>query len=374
MENKSVREYLFNKLFFPKSVILNEPGIIISRTFKRFSKQYIQQRRLTMHFDEIMSRLQLATSGKLGKKQSSDLWYKIGKESAMRNFLFHGDKKIPLFLVNSTLSKIFTAFQSAGMPKIEKINFNPKLKSLIIKGKTPFIQNQPIEVSIYAGVVSGVISWLLNENLESEFRFINDKKEFVIISNMEINEIHIVNKEKLKPSSNFARINFKKQENRGYYSFNDLIRFRKIKVDKNGRMYFKNKLIVCSEIGLLGIIYYQYKQVSHDNLFQETLTTISQDFFKEIFEDISFKKNKIKLFLSLLSAFGWGIPHLKTRDNHEVELTLVGPPITRYGFLYEASVINGFFNYVFGVSFQLQSIKNRFDPRKIVITYLARNP
>ena len=70
----------------------------------------------------------------------------------------------------------------------------------------------------------------------------------------------------------------------------------------------------------------------------------------------------------MLCAFGWGIPYLRKVDNNLV-FEIVHPPISKYGFLYQALVINGYLNYIFNVKFKIKNIKQTANPLKISIYY-----
>ena len=90
---KNIQKYLFNKLFFPKVVIIDKPGIIINKTIGKFGKEGTKTRVIYI-FEDIYSELQLETIKDLGKDKTDLLWYKIGKDVIIRYFFLAKMKKI----------------------------------------------------------------------------------------------------------------------------------------------------------------------------------------------------------------------------------------------------------------------------------------
>ncbi len=118
---QDIKRYLFDKLFFPKVAIIDRPGIIINKTISRFGKEGVKTR-VIYNFEDIAVNLYLETVKKLGKKKTDNLWYKIGKESGIRYFLFAKNKKIPPVLL---LPIIEHTFNSAGFAFCRKYKIQP---------------------------------------------------------------------------------------------------------------------------------------------------------------------------------------------------------------------------------------------------------
>jgi hypothetical protein len=133
-----IKRYVFDKLIFPKTFIVDKPGIIMNKTASKFNKEEILTR-VIYTFEDLYSNLYLETVKKLGKEKTNLLWYKIGKDISTRYMLFMSANKIPKSLLPNVIEHIFDTFNSAGFSFAEKIKFEPDKKEFSSLGKNCII-------------------------------------------------------------------------------------------------------------------------------------------------------------------------------------------------------------------------------------------
>jgi len=369
MENKSVREYLFNKLFFPKVVTIEKPGIIINKTSRLFGG--VSQKRCIYYFEDIFINLQNETIKKLGKEEASELYYKIGKDLGTRYMLLADVKKPPKFLLSFVINSMFKVVASNGTSVARNITFNAKNNFLILEGANNIICRKTEDNSFFAGIFSGMFSFLIGENIEAEGHC-NCPKHCKIVLSPKIKQKYIPNMNELRPLKNYNKLNFpenvpvmKKMD-----SFKDLIRFGKVWIDnKDNKHYFEGKVILPNTTDFAGLLVKHYKDIDQKNLLEKFIVNESQLIAKNIFKKLN-KNQKIELTKNLFCAFGWGIPHYAHLKNI-ITLNLLYPPISEYGFLYEALVLNGFINTILNKKYFIKKIETKTSPVCIIISYIC---
>jgi DNA topoisomerase IB len=94
---ENIKSYILNKLFFPKVVVIDKPGMFYSETSKKYGKSTSRKRQI-WHFEDISVNLYLETAKRLGEEKAGELWYKIGKETSVGYLLFTKIKKMPNLL------------------------------------------------------------------------------------------------------------------------------------------------------------------------------------------------------------------------------------------------------------------------------------
>ncbi len=356
---KDIRRYWFDKLLAPRVVVIDRPGILINKIISKFGKEGVKTR-IIYHFEDIPVNLYLETVKKLGKEKTDDLWYKIGKDMAIRYLLFNKDKKIPKIVLPLVIKHIFNTFNSAGMSFAEKIHYNPKRKLLLTKGKNCVMCRKTKSGYFPAGIASGILSSLFKENIEAEPLCGNCPKNCKIIANLKITKKYIPNIEELKPLDNYDKLNFplNYKTHPESNSFTDLLKFKKIWIDKENNVFcFQDKTIVPTEIGLSTIILKNYSKINELNLFKKIIIKTSKEIAEDILKDEKTIGDKIKILNTILSAFGWGIPYHK-KINNKIIFNFLYPPITKYGPLFRGLILNGYLNKIYNKKFNIKNITN----------------
>ena len=368
MALNNIRDYLFNKLFFPKVVVIDKPGIIYSETSKKYGKTKSKKRQVWF-FEDVIAHLQLETAKKFGNKRASEIWYEIGKNIGARLLLFGGPKKVSSFFLPSIINYVFNSLRSGGLSLAETIEFNPANKSLILTGKDNIISRKSNNPHFFAGIVSGILSILLRENIEAEAKYENFLKEYKIIADPLIKTKYVVNQKELIRIKNYENLNFPKMESpqSKFYSFNDLVRFKKILVNK-GKFSFLNKIIIPSESGLLSLIIKYFDEMGEIEMIKNGLINSTEKLSADLLKDRIFKNNKVDSIKKIFCALGWGIPYHKI-DGENIIFTFLYPPISRYGFLYLSLILNGHLNYIFNKKLKIKKIIIEKKMPKVSITY-----
>lgn len=370
MTIKDVAKYITAKLFFPKTAIIDRPGIIISKTLTKIANYEIKER-MSYFFEDILVNLQLETIKEIGREKTAELYYKIGRDMGMRHVLFTKSKKPPSFLVPSIIDYVFKSFIAGGY-FIGDIVYNATEKSLIIIGKDSSICRKSGEGNFFEGVTSSILSFLLGENIEAEKSKCCKYDDYceIIASPSIKNKNYIPDISELKPLENYASLNFPNQINvaTNLRSFNDLMRFKKVKIDNLGKYHFDNKTIMPTEVGLFGLIAKYYLKIGQKYTLEKGIIKGAEKVAKDILKPEATIHDKLEKLKVILCAFGWGIPYYKLLDNG-LNFNFVHPPITKYGFLYQALELNGFLNYIFDKNLSIKNIKSQSNPTNINIEY-----
>lgn len=365
-----VKRYLFDKLIFPKTLVINKPGIIYTKQGRKFGSSNTR-RRLVFHFEDIIANLQLETKKEFGKKKTEELWYKIGKDVGMRYMLISKAKIPPSFLIPSIVEYIFNGLKSGGLSLAENVDYNHKNKSLILNGRDNFICRKS-GICSAAGSVSMIFSFLTGENIEAEVKCENCPEKCIVLINKNIKTKYIPNSNELKPLVDYKKLNFPDKISlfSKLPSFENLMTFNKIKVD-SGKFNFLGKTILPTEAGFLGLIVEHYVKINKKYLLEKGLVEGAQNIARDIFKDNLTINDKINTLKTILGAFGWGIPNYQKKDG-KIIFDFLYPPRTRYSYLYQALVINGYLNYIFDKKFEIKKI-NSSEKFRIRIEYASKS-
>lgn len=350
-----IRSYVLNKLFFPKVAVIDRPGIIINKTSRKYGRSSSQIRNV-FHFEDIFVNLQLETIKRLGRERTAELYYKIGKEIGTTYLLLANAKRPPLFLLPIVIEYIFKNLEWIGF-SVDYLTFNNKEKSLVLKGNNLTITNRSGEHSIFVGIISGIFSFLVGKNIEGEIKFDDKLKDYIFVFNKNIKKKFIPDFDSLKPNGNYYKLNFpEKMPPSKTSSFSDLIKFKKIKVNENGRFYFEDKVILPCPNEFLDIITDYYLKIGEEEILERGIINSTEKIAEEILKDKRIEE-KIKTIENMMSAFGWGIPYYK-KTGDEIIFDFVNPPITKDAPLFRALVLNGFLNKVYNKKLVIGKITN----------------
>ena len=367
MEN--ARNYILNKLFFPKVAVIDKPGVIISKTSRKYGKKD-SMKRIVFYFEDIISSLQLETIKELGKEKTSELWYKIGKAAGTRYLLLSKAKQPPSFLLPSIIEYIFSNLEANGMSVCNKIIFNSKNDSLILIGKNNIIWRKTKDGSLFSGLVSGILSFLLKRNIEAEYDYSVYDKKCKIIADKKIKKKYIPNFRDLSPLKEYNKLNcpLKNIKTSNLPSFSDFIKFKRIKVIKKGRFYLDDQTIIPSEIGLLELIIKYYEDYKIKRLLEKEIIKSAEKIYEKISDNESNIKQNLESIRKIFCALGLGIPHYKINKNGII-FYILNAPICKYGFKYHSLVLNGFLNKIFKTKFKIKKVELKINPVLIKIEF-----
>lgn len=186
MQHSSIKDYLFNKLFFPKVVKIDKPGIIYTISDRKFGNPGARKR-IIWHFEDIVVNLILETVKELGKKKTQELWYKIGKDVGTRYLLLAKIKPLPLFILNHVIVYIFQSLKAGGFSLAEDIKYNSKKRSLVLRGNNNIICRKT-KICTAEGIISALFSFLNKENIEAEAKCENCPNGCLVVANKNIKE------------------------------------------------------------------------------------------------------------------------------------------------------------------------------------------
>lgn len=364
---KNLRDFIFGKMFFPKVAVIDKPGIIISKSSSKYGGRESKRRNVWI-FEDTLANLQLETIKEIGKEKTDELWYKIGKDASTRYLLLAKVKKVPDFLFPLIIEYIFNNLRTAGLSAAEKIEY--KKDAVTLRGKDNVICRKSNVGSLMSGVVSGIVSCLKGYNIEADSICNNCPNKCSIILSEKIRKKYIPRIARLIPAKDYYILNFLlyNKFKTTMFSFSDLYKFKKIWVDKSGKFFYLNLNILPIEIGWCGLASYHYEKINRIDVFKKGIVEESEKIARTLLNEIPTIAKKIETILNILCAFGWGIPYYKKEDN-VIIFDFVCPPITEYGFLYYALVLNGILNYCFNKKFSIKNIKTSLNPPNIKICY-----
>lgn len=367
---KDMQRYLFNKLFFPKVAIIDKPGIIINQASSFYGLKKSRKRIIFLFEDDFVN-LQKETIKQIGQKESSLLYYKIGKDFVTRHLYTSNYKKPPSFIVTSLMEKMFESFSSAGMSIADNILFDKNKKSLIVYGENNIISRKTKDASLFAGIVSGILSYLMGENIESKILRSDNPKVEKIIANPQIKKIYVPKVNEMEPLKNYDKLNFPRKINTSHNfnlpSFGDLIKFKKVWY-KQGKHYFGEDVIIPMEISIPEVYIIHYKKLNRLDILKKALIESGNKKASSIFRNKTHYDNLNDL-KKILCAFGFGYPIIKVSGN-KISITLICGPITKDGFLFQAFIINGYLNYIFKQNYKIKELKTEiFEHSKIKVLY-----
>lgn len=350
MVTNKFRDYILDKFFFPKTVVIDKPGIIISKNINHFTRKE-SKIRIFYTFEEFYVSLYKDTLKKIGKERTDKLWYIVGKDVGTRYFLFKDNSKIPLGLVKIVLEKIQTIFNGLGMGGFENLEKDFEKGEFIFSGKNNIICRKIGYSPLMAGIASGVMSFILGKNIESKYACVSCPHGCKIILNFKFDEIYIPNFSFLKPSKEYSRnFNFSKPIlGKNFSSFSDFLKFGFIKIDEKRKFYFREKTIIPSEIGLPELFSVNYEKIGESKLFMDSSIVFFENLFKSLFDSLR-NQEKVKNFLNISSAFGYGRIFFNKKEN-EILVNLLDFPFTKFNNNFLACHINGFLNYFYNKKF-----------------------
>ncbi len=365
MAVKDIRNYILSRLFFPKVAIIDKPGIIISKTSSKYGKKEIKRRNIFL-FEDIIADLQKKTIKKLGYEKASNLWYKIGKDTATLYMMDSKGRKIPKILESSIIEYIFSSFRAAGMSLAKEIRYNQKNERLNLFGKDNIICRKSRLPSFSAGTVSGIISVLLNKNIESKISCQRCPDFCQLMTDNQIKKIYVPYLSELKKIREFSNMDaiMKYQNlNNRFFSFKQLIKFKKAHIDEYGKYYIYDFTIIPCPSLMVTTIYQNYIKIDERILLDKSISDSAENIGRGIIPYSEDKK--IKVLQLILVVLGWGIPHYSIKEK-KIIFDFVHPPYSRYSHLYLSNLLKGFINSIYQKEVKIKEIKKNKNNRIIL--------
>ena len=110
-----------------------------------------------------------------------------------------------------------------------------------------------------------------------------------------------------------------------------------------------------------------YIKKGHELFFRKTVVEAAE----KIALSFSFSlEDPTRHILNLLCSFGWEIPSLY-KESGKAHIRILHPPLSEYGFLYQALVINGFLNKAFHTTFSLEHIEYKLQDHFVALHYIS---
>lgn len=351
MPGKTFKSYFFNRFLLPKVIIHNEPGRIISKTTQRYGRKS-SRIRVMYAFEDNCVDLQLASSKKLGLKKSEEMWYKIGKSFVTRHLNFSGKKKIPKLFQEEIVRFILGAFHSSGLSLAQNIRFDKRKMEMELHGNNNSVCRKNGMGDIFAGIISGLSSFVFDKNIEADMLECCQSKKFChVISKPIIKKKFIPKLELIKVEPDYNKLNFKPTNQRAP-TFSDFVKFKKIEF-KDEKYQFLDETLLYMEISFFDIIYYYFKEYGIEDLYEPTIKESAKNKV-----DIFSKKNTctIKFVCDMLSAFGWGIVTIK-KNNNKLKVHITNPPYTRFNYHFLPAFVAGAIESIEKRKLKIDSLK-----------------
>ncbi|MFA6088251.1 MAG: hypothetical protein WC755_00175 [Candidatus Woesearchaeota archaeon] len=364
---EDISSFVFTRLFFPKKIIIDTPGIIINKLMQKYGTSQSQHRAL-FFFEDIMSNLQKKSIQKLGEREASELWYEVGKDVAYRYFFLSNTKKLPSFLQKTTIEYALGGFSAAGQTFAKNVVFDSSKKSLIAKGDNNIVCRKTKLGDFSSGLVSGVVSFFTGENIEA--KNMCRCPNCLIVANAEIPTRYLPNLDKIKVdlqnyNLNFPYVLINKKEG---HSFKDLIKFRKIIVDKNSKLSYGNHALIIGEVGLFYIIADKFIEKTSVREFEFVVISSSEKIAKGILKKHHSEQEKINETFKVLSALGFGTFSYK-KEKKLFKVTSTWTPYCNNKFYFQYLILCGFMNTIYNTKFCVQSMRFEKKESKLHLSF-----
>jgi hypothetical protein len=356
VEFGNIKNHLLKKFIFPKRFIFDEPGIIFNKSISRLTGRSTFTR-VVFFFEEFFVDLYKYTVKEIGEEETSKLWYGIGRDVGLRYLSFSGVKKVPRWMISQIIQVTFDAISGSGLGFFKKLKNDEDF--FIVEGKHALIIRHINDGSFFAGVLSGIFSYIYGSDCD-----VSCVECSPIITRFEVrcrgstsefpNHIY---RHKNYFIHNSSKQIFAEDEIK-HPSLSDFLKFNKITLHPESNNWrFGKHSIFPSEIGLFGLIIEHYKNNNLLWILEESYSFSSEKIFTDLLSDQKESKRRIRYFLNLISAFGWGIPDLKINDD-VIQLRFSLAPFSRYGSEDRAFFFRGALDAIFNRKHKLVKYTN----------------
>ena len=361
------KSFLFRNILAPKAILFDQPGVIINKVPQKYGRK-TSYTRPVYHFEDVFAQIQLVSKKQIGLKETKDIWYKIGKDATTSYFMWANARKPPAFLIGETIKYICTRFRLSGMNVCTNIEYGSHEKKLRIYGENNVFWRKTGIGDTYAGIISGIMSFLHGTNMEA----IASKKEQVyeITCNPDISKRHISDIDSIKEiilsnkelvEKHIETFPFK---NYDLPSFSKMILFKKISLDENIFSLEKAPLIG-TQIDTAGLIIFHYKKDYPDFPIEQIIAEQTRK-VTSAFLSLRNKEEREKCVIQIISALGWGIPVL-SKENKKITLHLImGSTDTTRTLSFFLSEIQGMLEAAYEKPLRYSIIKKSTHPYPVI--------
>ncbi len=363
-----IKKHFFRKFVFPRILIIDRPGLIVSKNFNNLNSR-AHKMRVVYNFEDFYVNLYFDTLKKLGKEKTEKMWYKMGKDLGIRYFLFNGLTSFPFSKVTLALKYFQAMFIMIGMGFCKNLNYNISTKKYIFWGNNNIITRKTKNTSYIEGILAGVLSFITKENLESKGFYDEFSGEGKIIVDKKFPQRYSPDFLSLKIDSRY-KFNFY-QPNKitsNLHSFSDLLKFKIIQIDEGKKFYFGKYSLLPTEISLIEIIAKTYFDMGEGELFRRSTIKFIKNLCFDIFKNFGDANKKMKFFRNIISAFGFGEIYFRKEGNN-IRVDFLNFIFTEFGLYYLKSFINGFVNYFYEGEYSFDFDKNYFSGHKEYFIY-----
>ena len=349
-----IRKYVLERLHFPKLVVFDKPGMILHKKKPFFGGKEVVTRTIFV-FEEVYSDLFINTLKEIGVHKASELWYRIGKEVALRYLGFYNGFRRNESNIKKMLNYFSKHFSGAGMSAFDNYNCDFDKGKFYFSGSNSVICRNFFNASYLAGALSGMITFLFQKNVEAEYFCKDCPNGCSLVADFSFPDKCIVSDDTLKRNSFVALVKMNHPIKSTLSSFYDFLRFGIVKIDNSNKFSFKDKTIIPVEIGLPMIFHYNYMDYRLSEIYEKSIIKSSERLSKELFSNQKDVQDKISAVRNISSAFGWGEPFI-LRQGNSVKVSFLNPFFLREKPGISQYFFNGFLNYLYGQDFYLKSI------------------
>jgi len=361
-----LKEFIYKNVIIPFVIDLNTSGIIVNRVTNKLGIN-LKPLRFIYCFRCHFNNLYLTTYKYLGEKETYSLFYKIGKESVLLAAKVAGIRPPNKNNSRLFLKLMLLSTHTTGIEFENIIFFEYLTKTVVVQGKNK-VWNNEIKNGFFPGMLSAYCGIIFNQNVEAEY-IKHNPDDKIIKASLSIPPKHKVDMNILfNYYSDYHKLNFPDRTNNvhNYRSFSHLVKFKKIKMNKEQIFHLKNQPLFPFPI-INDIIVYNFKKSKHLDILKKGLVNSAESLAPKILESQTHHQ-QLEEIKTILCAFGWGFPyHEFTKKG--VIMTFVHPPYSKFGFEFYAYEFNGYLNYIFKKNFKVKKIETRLNPVIIKIFY-----
>ena len=220
---------------------------------------------------------QLTTIKKIGLSETSELWYRIGKDAGTRYMLFGKTKKVPDIILPTLVRYIFSSFAGVGFSIAKKITYIKEKKMWILEGEDNLLCNKTGIGDTFAGIMSATVSFLSGKRIDGRMLCSKCPHNCKMVIGQNVPFRYLSNLDEVRPLINYNELNFPSDlVSTTMPSFSDFFKFKKIDFSKIGKIHFKGKVISLAELGFIGLITENYNKIGEIKLFEREVARASK--------------------------------------------------------------------------------------------------
>lgn len=300
----NLKEFFIKRLLFQKIVTIDHPGFILTKTTIKISNKQIT-RRLVYLFEDIIVELQDNSVSEFGIEKTKDLWKKIGTEFGKEYINTTKLEPVPRFFAKDAIHYIFQVLASSGGSCVSTVEIADDLSWIRTSGKNNIICRKTTIPDFHMGVGNIILEGIIGSPFKSKklCHHCSDNCTILFERTDKLTPIRNINGYKYCPCwEHKSYSNSPKHSN-----FRDFVRFKKIKVDEDGKLVLFNKYIFPFSPEGLEIIYNEYKIRECENILFKSLKKSIKGIAKTVFDKEVNTKKRLKILEEIFSVLGYGI-------------------------------------------------------------------